>query len=60
MGKLSTAEIDMVKTITEHDIVDLTNAAWAICSIYHIVLKASPGASIFVRDMMFEMPFLAD
>jgi hypothetical protein len=38
----------------------LTNAAWAICSTYHTVLKASPGAAIFGRDMLFNIPFIVD
>ncbi len=38
----------------------LTNVAWAIHSTYHTVLKASPGAAIFARDMLFDIPFLAD
>jgi hypothetical protein len=38
----------------------LTEAAWAIRSTYHTVLKASPGAAIFGRDMVFDIPFLAD
>ncbi len=36
------------------------NAAWAICSTYHTVLKASPGAAIFERDMLFDILFVAD
>ena len=27
---------------------------------YHTVLKASPGAAIFGRDMLFDIPFIAD
>jgi hypothetical protein len=38
----------------------LTNAAWAIRSTYHTVLKTSPGAAIFGSDMSFDIPFLAD
>jgi hypothetical protein len=38
----------------------LTDAAWAICSTYHTVLKASPSAGIFGREMLFDIPFLAD
>jgi hypothetical protein len=38
----------------------LTNAAWAIRITYRTVLKASPGAAIFGRDMLFDIPFLAD
>ncbi len=33
--------------------------AWAICSTYHTVLKASPGAAIFGCDMLFDIPFAA-
>jgi hypothetical protein len=29
-------------------------------SSYHTVLKASPGAAIFGRDMLFDIPFIAD
>ena len=50
---ICTAEIDMAYTVSEREIADfLTNAAWAICSTYHMVLKASPGAAIFGRDML--------
>jgi hypothetical protein len=38
----------------------LSNAAWAICSTYHTVLKAPPGAAIFRRNMLFDIPFIAD
>jgi hypothetical protein len=47
--------------VTPSDIADfLTDAAWAVRSTYHTVLKASPGAAIFGRDMLFDIPFLAD
>ena len=60
MAMLRTAELDMAETITESDIADfLTNAAWAVRSTYH-TLKTSPGAAIFGRDMLFDVPFLAD
>ena len=58
---LCTSEIDTAETVTESDIADfLTNAAWAIHSTYHTVLKTSPGAAIFERDLLFDVPFLAD
>ena len=58
---LRTAEIDMADSVTPDDVnVFLDNAAWAICSTYHTVLKASPGAAIFGRDMLFDVPFIAD
>jgi hypothetical protein len=61
MAMLHTSEIDTTETVTESDIADfLTNAAWAVCSTYHTVLKTSPGAAIFGRDMLFDIPFLAD
>ena len=58
---LRTAELDMTDTVSESDIADfLTNTAWAVRSTYHTVLKTSPGAAIFGRDMLFDVPFLAD
>ena len=45
---LRTAELDMANSVTSDDVdVFLDNAAWAICSTYHTVLKTSPGAAIF-------------
>ena len=61
MGILHTGEIDMVDTVRESDIADfLTNAAWTIHSTYNTVLKASPGTALFRRDMLFDVPFIAD
>jgi hypothetical protein len=58
---LCTAELDMADSVTPNDVdVFLDNAAWAICSTYHTVLKASQGAAIFGRDMLFDIPFMAD
>jgi hypothetical protein len=58
---LRTAELDMADSVTPDDVdVFLDNAAWAIRSTYHTVLKASPGAVIFGRDMLFDIPFVAD
>jgi hypothetical protein len=57
---LCTSELNMAKTITPDDVnVFLDNAAWAICSTCHTVLKASPGAAIFGRNMLFDIPFIA-
>ena len=51
----------MAETVVTSNISDfLTDAAWAVCSTYHTVLKASPGAAIFGRDMLFDIPFLAN
>ena len=58
---LRTAEIDMANSVAPSDIdTFLTNASWAIRSTYHTVLKASPGAAIFGRDMLFDIPYVAD
>jgi hypothetical protein len=58
---LRTAELDMADSVTPDDVdVFLDKAAWAICSTYHMVLKASPGAAMFGQDMLFDIPFVAD
>ncbi len=61
MAMLHTAELDMADTVSKSDIANfLTNVAWAVGSTYHMVLKPSPGALIFGRDMFFDIPFIAD
>jgi len=61
MAMVCTSEIDMADSVAPSDIdAVLTNASWAIRSTYHTVLKASPGAAIFGRDMLFDIPFIAD
>jgi hypothetical protein len=58
---LHTAELDMANSVTPDDVnVFLDNGAWAICLTYYTVLKASPGAAIFGKDMLFNIPFMAD
>jgi hypothetical protein len=58
---LCTAELDMADSVTPDDVnIFLDNTAWAICSTYHTVLKASPGAAIFGRDILFDISFMAD
>jgi hypothetical protein len=58
---LRTAELYMADSFTSNDVdVFLDNAAWAIRSTYHMVLKASPGAAIFGQDMLFDIPFVDD
>ncbi len=58
---MRTSEIDRAKSVEPADIdTFIHNVAWAICSTYHTVLKASPGAAIFGRDMLFDIPFIAD
>jgi hypothetical protein len=58
---LRTSELDMAELVKASDTdVFLSDAAWAVRSTYHTVLKASPGAAIFGRDMLFDIPFIAD
>ena len=58
---LCTTQLDMADTGVPSDISDfLLVAAWFFCSTYHTVLKATPGTVIFVRDMLFDIPFLMD
>ena len=54
-------DMDMADTVNESGIADfLTNAAWAVCSTYHTVLKTSPGVATFGQDMLFDVPFITD
>ena len=58
---LRTEKLDMANSVEPEHVEDfLDNAAWAIHSTHHTVLKSSPGAAIFGRDMMFNMPIIAD
>jgi hypothetical protein len=58
---LRTSKLDMAETVKPSDIdVFISDAAWAICSTHHTLLKASPGAAIFGQDMLFDIPFIAD
>ena len=56
---LCIAKLDMADSVTPDDADDfLDNTAWAIRSTYHMVLKASPGAAIFRRDILFNILFV--
>lgn len=58
---LRTSGLDNGDTIDGHRLDQfITDAAWAIRSTYHTVLKATPGEAIFGRDMLFDIPFVAD
>ncbi len=58
---MRTSELDIADSVEPADIdTFIDNEAWAICSTYHTVLKASPGAAIFGQDMLFDIPFVAD
>jgi hypothetical protein len=58
---LRTSKLDMAESVKASDIdVFLSDAAWAVSSTYHTVLKVSPGAAIFGQDMLFDIPFIAD
>jgi hypothetical protein len=58
---LRTFELDMADMVKASDIdIFLSDAAWAVHSTYHTVLKASTGAAIFGLDMLFDIPFKAD
>ena len=56
---LCIAEIVMINSVALSDMdTFLTNAAWAILSTYHAVLKASQGTAILGRDMLFDIPYM--
>jgi hypothetical protein len=57
---IRTSELDMADAVDPADIdTFIDNAARAIFSTYHTVLKASLGAAIFRRDMLFNILFIA-
>ena len=58
---IQTSDLDMTETAKEV-MVDgfITNASWAVCSTYHTTLRSSPGAVVFGRDTLFNIPYLAD
>jgi hypothetical protein len=58
---LHTSKLDMAESVKASDIdIFLSDAAWAVRSTYHTVLKTSPGAAIFGQDMLFDILFIAD
>jgi hypothetical protein len=58
---LRTSKLDMAELLKASDMdVFLSDAAWAVCSTYHTVFKASPGAAIFGQERLFDIPFIAD
>jgi hypothetical protein len=55
MTMIRTSEINMADSVAPRDIdTILTNVSWAICSTYHTVLKASPGAAIFWKGYVVQ------
>eukprot|EP00804_Cyclotella_cryptica_P018324 CCRYP_017983-RA/>CCRYP_017983-RA protein AED:0.41 eAED:0.41 QI:0/0/0/1/1/1/2/0/348 len=53
--------VSQPNTVNESDIADfLTKVAWVVSSTYHTVLKTSPGSTIFGRDMLFDIPYIAE
>ena len=61
MNMIRTSELDMQDTC-EPQMIDeiLSKVGWAICSTYHTMLGSSPGSAVFGRDMLFDIPYLAD
>ena len=61
MNMVCTTDIDMQDTC-EPEMIDkiLSNVGWAIRSTYHTMLGSSPGSAVFGRDMLFDIPYIAD
>jgi len=58
---MRTSGIDGSDDLTPQTVDDfITDAAWAIRSTHHTVLRSTPGAAVFGRDMLFDIPYLAD
>ena len=52
VNMLRTSKLDMAKMVKASDIVVfLSDAAWAVCSTYHTVLKASPGVQQYLNEI---------
>ena len=61
MNMIRTTDVDMQNTC-EPEMIDeiLSNVGWAIRSTYHTMVGSTPGAAVFGRDMLFDIPYLAD
>ena len=61
MNMIHTSELDIQDTC-EPQMIDelLSNVGCAIRSTYHTMLSSLPGSAIFGRDMLFDIPYLAD
>jgi hypothetical protein len=58
---LRESELDMAESVKASDIdVFISDAAWAVRSTYHTVLKTSPGAAIFGQVVLFDILFIAE
>ena len=58
---LCTSELDMSNSVNANSVSNFLNdAAWAVCSTYHTLLKPLPGADFFGREMLFDIPYLAN
>ena len=58
---LRTSGLDMQDTCTPEMTDELVaTIGWAIRATYHTLLGSSPGAAIFGRDMLFDIPYLSD
>ena len=58
---MRTSSLDMQETCTPNMIDNfIANVGWKICSTHQTVLGTTPGAAIFNRDMLFDLPYIAD
>ena len=62
MDMLRTTNLDMVDMANAEMIDDflVSAASWALCSTCHTVLKSTPGAAVFGRDMLFDIPYISE
>ncbi len=58
---LHTSELNMANSVNAESVSDfLDDTLWAVCSTYQPALKSSPGTAIFGRDVLFDIPYLAN
>jgi hypothetical protein len=56
---IRTKGLGVSETITDTMITDfIVDTAWEICITYHTVLKNIPGAGVFDRDMLYDIPYI--
>ena len=56
---MCTRALNTSPTVNSTTIEDfLVDTTWAIFGTYHTILKSTPGAAIFVRDMLFDIPYV--
>ena len=61
MNTVRTTDIDMQDTCGPKMIKNIvSHVGWAMCSTYHTLIGSSPSSVFLRRDMLFDIPYIAD